>query len=275
MFCFFFFLFFCFFFFFFFQAEDGIRDRDVTGVQTCALPISIVTAERAQLRISHNNIILAKREEYERTQLNADAQKTQTEMHPGIVSLPVQSDIAINIHAIKSSNASEPSLSLPNPGSTPLHPGILEGLGIDLIDHSSKPKAPQHALAAQKTKKLVAEPIQQSRKTRPSVDHQKGFKKAVGDLSVALTVKPDRNTATNALAKAAYHCSGAFDVHEQDDKITIIRQHVVKAARQLYDKFILSLSAIVRSKIFDRSPPAANQIEKIGKIRKPIPSAAL
>src|SRR5690554_7019218 len=31
------FIFFC--FFFFFQAEDGIRDADVTGVQTCALPI--------------------------------------------------------------------------------------------------------------------------------------------------------------------------------------------------------------------------------------------
>src|SRR2546430_17733058 len=27
-------------FFFFFQAEDGIRDLTVTGVQTCALPIS-------------------------------------------------------------------------------------------------------------------------------------------------------------------------------------------------------------------------------------------
>src|SRR5256884_9999685 len=27
-------------FFFFFQAEDGIRDVAVTGVQTCALPIS-------------------------------------------------------------------------------------------------------------------------------------------------------------------------------------------------------------------------------------------
>src|SRR5699024_11863695 len=26
-------------FIFFFQAEDGIRDRNVTGVQTCALPI--------------------------------------------------------------------------------------------------------------------------------------------------------------------------------------------------------------------------------------------
>src|SRR5438034_1571007 len=38
-------LFFCYsllviFFFFFFQAEDGIRDHCVTGVQTCALPIS-------------------------------------------------------------------------------------------------------------------------------------------------------------------------------------------------------------------------------------------
>src|SRR6266540_6801477 len=29
--------------FFFFQAEDGIRDRDVTGVQTCALPIWLST----------------------------------------------------------------------------------------------------------------------------------------------------------------------------------------------------------------------------------------
>src|SRR2546426_3454884 len=32
------------FFFFFFQAEDGIRDYKVTGVQTCALPISIFTS---------------------------------------------------------------------------------------------------------------------------------------------------------------------------------------------------------------------------------------
>src|SRR2546427_12733114 len=36
LFCFFFFVF----FFFFFQAEDGIRDLTVTGVQRCALPIS-------------------------------------------------------------------------------------------------------------------------------------------------------------------------------------------------------------------------------------------
>ena len=29
--------------FFFFQAEDGIRDYKVTGVQTCALPICSLT----------------------------------------------------------------------------------------------------------------------------------------------------------------------------------------------------------------------------------------
>src|SRR5699024_12121037 len=30
---------------FLFQAEDGIRDRNVTGVQTCALPISLRIAD--------------------------------------------------------------------------------------------------------------------------------------------------------------------------------------------------------------------------------------
>src|SRR3989442_10105426 len=40
-------------FFFFFQAEDGIRDADVTGVQTCALPIfaaSVAAGAGAQQR---------------------------------------------------------------------------------------------------------------------------------------------------------------------------------------------------------------------------------
>src|SRR5256886_9989534 len=34
--------------FFFFQAEDGIRDLTVTGVQTCALPISPRPARKYQ-----------------------------------------------------------------------------------------------------------------------------------------------------------------------------------------------------------------------------------
>src|SRR2546430_2982015 len=32
-------------FFFFFKAEDGIRDLTVTGVQTCALPISLAASD--------------------------------------------------------------------------------------------------------------------------------------------------------------------------------------------------------------------------------------
>src|SRR5688572_32154988 len=44
-----FFIFF-FFFFFFFQAEDGIRDLTVTGVQTCALPIYPLHDRRAGIR---------------------------------------------------------------------------------------------------------------------------------------------------------------------------------------------------------------------------------
>src|SRR3989441_12497886 len=35
--------------FFFFQAEDGIRDKLVTGVQTCALPIAIASLGNGRL----------------------------------------------------------------------------------------------------------------------------------------------------------------------------------------------------------------------------------
>src|SRR3712207_7815038 len=34
-----------FYYFFFFQAEDGIRDIGVTGVQTCALPICLIAID--------------------------------------------------------------------------------------------------------------------------------------------------------------------------------------------------------------------------------------
>src|SRR5437016_9485761 len=39
-------------FFFFFQAEDGIRDWSVTGVQTCALPIWLVLGEEHEARLT-------------------------------------------------------------------------------------------------------------------------------------------------------------------------------------------------------------------------------
>src|SRR6266404_9113593 len=43
-------------FFFFFQAEDGIRDKLVTGVQTCALPISAATRNSSACSWLRGNI---------------------------------------------------------------------------------------------------------------------------------------------------------------------------------------------------------------------------
>src|SRR5207245_6024243 len=40
-------------FFFFFQAEDGIRDATVTGVQTCALPISPAAGDDEDRDVVH------------------------------------------------------------------------------------------------------------------------------------------------------------------------------------------------------------------------------
>src|SRR3712207_9215315 len=46
-------------FFFFFQAEDGIRDIGVTGVQTCALPISVAGAHLRKGRPAEEIVALA------------------------------------------------------------------------------------------------------------------------------------------------------------------------------------------------------------------------
>src|SRR5260221_8278244 len=49
----------CSIFFFFFQAEDGIRDHCVTGVQTCALPISIVPVDiNAASAVEHRSPVV-------------------------------------------------------------------------------------------------------------------------------------------------------------------------------------------------------------------------
>src|SRR3989454_2085947 len=48
-----------FFFFFFFQAEDGIRDYKVTGVQTCALPISMRRNRAAEGGASRRDFLVS------------------------------------------------------------------------------------------------------------------------------------------------------------------------------------------------------------------------
>src|SRR2546426_3727391 len=70
------------FIFFFFQAEDGIRDYKVTGVQTCALPISNRTISSSHssrktvlrfdvVRGSHCDFSSAKRSEEHTSELQS------------------------------------------------------------------------------------------------------------------------------------------------------------------------------------------------------------
>src|SRR5207245_5222622 len=57
---------------FFFQAEDGIRDATVTGVQTCALPIW--TEQDRAVRGNHNYGVIA------RLKADVEVQQAQAEM---------------------------------------------------------------------------------------------------------------------------------------------------------------------------------------------------
>src|SRR2546429_5156619 len=55
--------------FFFFQAEDGIRDVAVTGVQTCALPILIQETDKRAADLSEQVFLQAKHALIEAAQL--------------------------------------------------------------------------------------------------------------------------------------------------------------------------------------------------------------
>src|SRR5438874_9876066 len=60
------------FFFFFFQAEDGIRDLYVTGVQTCALPILQLLQQPLYLKAIHHRLSLASGVSEHRADVRAD-----------------------------------------------------------------------------------------------------------------------------------------------------------------------------------------------------------
>src|SRR3712207_7844510 len=77
--------------FFFFQAEDGIRDIGVTGVQTCALPISPLNLYPTQtliLSIPANVSILVTAKLVNPETLAAVFNITKSN-HPHLLALPV------------------------------------------------------------------------------------------------------------------------------------------------------------------------------------------
>src|SRR5690348_18101924 len=92
------------FFFFFFQAEDGIRDGRVTGVQTCALPIY----GEASRDLAH------RRQERQRAVLQLDglvADRRHTAAQQGAREVFVGREMQIGDRKSTRLNSSHPSIS--------------------------------------------------------------------------------------------------------------------------------------------------------------------
>src|SRR5690348_17810386 len=68
---------------FFFQAEDGIRDGRVTGVQTCALPISEEDVVQQEERVERAHVLKAGIAEKDRDE--ADAVERERSPFTGLV----------------------------------------------------------------------------------------------------------------------------------------------------------------------------------------------
>src|SRR5256885_5410098 len=71
---------------FFFQAEDGIRDYKVTGVQTCALPIS---KPQGTVAPEDPRIQMGGTEDGERAQRAPRKRQDDRQSHPGVL-VPVK-----------------------------------------------------------------------------------------------------------------------------------------------------------------------------------------
>src|SRR2546430_17336809 len=94
----------CFFFFFFFQAEDGIRDLTVTGVQTCALLLTdCFIAGRGPVELAGGEVRLGefRHSEYDRAAqgvvavLVAGVESAQLDRHLAPAAPPVSGSAGI------------------------------------------------------------------------------------------------------------------------------------------------------------------------------------
>src|SRR2546422_2176068 len=97
-------------FFFFFQAEDGIRDVAVTGVQTCALPISpdgLLTGElvRAALRPASPHVPRATAVAVENTHNAAGGKVMSPELMTGIAAVATQAGLGLHLDGARLWNA--------------------------------------------------------------------------------------------------------------------------------------------------------------------------
>src|SRR5258707_11230869 len=86
------------FIFFFFQAEDGIRDIGVTGVQTCALPISGCTLfTKFDIRWGYNNVRIKEGDEWKAAFLTPEGLFEPTVMFFGLTNSPATFQMMMNM----------------------------------------------------------------------------------------------------------------------------------------------------------------------------------
>ena len=75
---------------FFFQGEEGIRDKLVTGVQTCALPISMMPQCNVPPQNDQMAILLNKLETLEKKQEKKKGEKIATQLQQQVEKLLAQ-----------------------------------------------------------------------------------------------------------------------------------------------------------------------------------------
>src|SRR2546422_695843 len=102
--------------FFFFQAEDGIRDVAVTGVQTCALPISQEVGVAARLHhfaAAGPALELADDTDLVQPEVRRDQQPHEREEHDGLPPDHLRVRVRLSMRAWKASDVACPSNRLP------------------------------------------------------------------------------------------------------------------------------------------------------------------
>src|SRR5258708_24167908 len=77
---------------FFFQAEDGIRDDLVTGVQTCALPISLIQRKKSDDEISRERADAAQANEQKYQRQMNEMQQRQIESQQRVIEQQARSE---------------------------------------------------------------------------------------------------------------------------------------------------------------------------------------
>src|SRR2546430_4354108 len=82
--------------FFFFQAEDGIRDLTVTGVQTCALPIYEVGELPAHRGVLHHDVFQDLVQEVPQVDRAVGVRRTVVEDEPLVPGVPAQ-DLLVDL----------------------------------------------------------------------------------------------------------------------------------------------------------------------------------